>query len=231
MKTKAVQIKICGLTRPEDCLAVNLAKVDYAGFVFAPSRRRLAISDATALVQRLDGAVSPVGVFVDEDDNFILQAVRLAGLEVVQLHGHAQYDRISHLRGILPMGTAIWQRLDNIRRTVATFCSLAGANVAALPDRWLLDSSRPNQHGGTGTAFTWQVFQSFCREYPVVLAGGLDANNVAAAIALLHPAIVDCSSGVETDNQKDTTKIIQFCRSVRDVPSMADLYGRTGNGG
>lgn len=233
MKQTAVQIKICGLTRPEDCQAVNESKPDYAGFVFAPSKRQVTPHLAGQLIRQLDSTIRPVGVFTDAGISEICTIVRETGLQVIQLHGAAVPGRIAGLRqglaavpGTAAALPAIWQRLAvpldqpaalalrEARRTIALFQKQKMADD--LPDAWLLDSCRPGQSGGTGESFDWSVFKDFCRQHPVILAGGLNIENVEIALKQLNPMIVDCSSGVEADNRKDPERIAHFCAIVRE---------------
>ncbi len=230
MTGRVVRIKICGLSRSEDCLAVNAAKADYAGFVFAPSRRRVEPATAAGLIRLLEPGIQAVGVFVDESNAQIMAIARLTGISVVQIHGPAIPDRIARLRSQLPPGTAIWQRLPvpldqpaetalaEAERTIRRFRADADQNAKlsrSLPDAWLLDSCRAGQTGGTGQIFAWPVFREFCRHYPVILAGGLDAGNVGAALQQLDLLAIDCSSGVETGGQKDPARIMAFCQAAR----------------
>jgi phosphoribosylanthranilate isomerase len=233
MKQTAVQIKICGLTRPEDCQALNESKPDYAGFVFAPSRRQVTPLLAGQLIRQLDSTIRPVGVFTEADIGEICAIVRETGLQVIQLHGTAVPGRIAALRQCLAAVPeagaalpAIWQRLavpldqpaalalKEARRTIARFQKQKEADD--LPDAWLLDSCRPGQSGGTGESFDWSAFKDFCRKHPVILAGGLNMDNVENALKQLNPMVVDCSSGVEAGNRKDPERIARFCAIVHD---------------
>ncbi len=222
MNNQTVKIKICGLSRPVDCAAVNASGADYAGFIFAPSRRQVSIDLAQSLVRHLDASVIPVGVFVDESDDFILQAVRQAGLAIVQLHGSPDPGKILRLRKALPKTIGIWQRIavsldlaaaEAFKQATADMRLLVQA--AALPDAWLVDSCRKDQVGGTGETFDWAAFDQLDRSIPLVLAGGLNPDNVRQAIQMIQPDIVDASSGVESQGYKDQNKIEQFCSQVR----------------
>ena len=222
MNRHLVKIKICGLTQPVDCLAVNHNQVDYAGFVFAPSRRQVDADTAARLIALLDPAVCSVGVFVDHSETEIQQIVRETGIKVVQLHGSASPERIKNLRQLLPAGIEVWQRLPvsldqpaaeslaEVKRLITFFKS-----EQQVPDAWLLDSCRTGQVGGTGETFDWSVFQNLNLNVPFVLAGGINAKNVLSALQNLQPAIVDVSSGVESNGRKDPAKIDFFCTTVR----------------
>lgn len=224
MNGHGVKVKICGLTRPADCEAVNNAQADYAGFVFAPSRRQVDGGKAAGLASLLDPGISTVGVFVDEDDECIARIAMQVRLSVVQLHGDAQPGRISRLRSILPPGTAVWQRLavpldrpvsETLPAILKTLSDYPSAGT--MPDAWLLDSCKTGQAGGTGEVFAWSLFNSIHFPAPLVLAGGLTPDNVGSAVRLLAPAVVDTSSGVETGGVKDPGKIIRFCIAARST--------------
>ena len=217
-----IKIKICGLSRPQDCLAVNAAGADFAGFVFAPSRRKVTIEQAAVLIELLSPDIQAVGVFVDETVDEIIAAVSLAGLAVVQLHGIADPEKILMLRQQLAPSTLIWQRLaiplgspaeseiPRLREDMARFSA-----SLALPDAWLLDSCRGSQVGGTGEYFDWAGYAGLELNAPLVLAGGLTPDNVGQAISLMQPDIIDTSSGVETAGLKDREKIKRFCENAR----------------
>ncbi|HBG56204.1 MAG TPA: N-(5'-phosphoribosyl)anthranilate isomerase, partial [Ruminococcaceae bacterium] len=93
-----MKVKLCGIRRPEDVAYLNEFRPDYAGFVFAGTRRRIAPETAAALVRKLDAHIRKVGVFVDEPAASIARTVRLAGLDVVQLHGDESAEAIAKLR-------------------------------------------------------------------------------------------------------------------------------------
>lgn len=217
-----LKIKICGLSRPQDCLAVNAADVDFAGFVFAASRRQVTIEQAAALIDLLSPGILAVGVFVEETIDEIIEAVKQAKLNVVQLHGRADPEKILTLRQQLTQSTLIWQRL------AIPLASPAQAEIPrlrddisrfhvrqALPDAWLLDSCRGRQTGGTGENFDWAGYAGLELNAPLALAGGLTPVNVGQAIRLMQPDIIDTSSGVETAGFKDPDKIRIFCENVR----------------
>ena len=201
------RIKLCGLTRPEDVAAANGLRPDYAGFVFAPSRRRVAEDTARGLIAQLDAAIVPVGVFVDEAPDTIARIARMCRLGVVQLHGSEGAAEISTLRALLPAETAIWKALRV--RDAASLAPLRDLTA----DRFLLDAWHPEQAGGTGEAFDWRILADV--SVPYLLAGGLHAGNVADAIRLVRPWGVDVSSGVETEGRKDPERMAAFMAAVR----------------
>ena len=196
------QIKFCGLTRPEDVAAANAIEPEYIGFVFAPQSRRYASPEqAKALKARLDPTIKAVGVFVNEAPEAVARLLNENVIDIAQLHGQEDAAYIARLRRLTEK--PLWQAFR-----VEDAASLAAA-AKSTADKVLLDSGT----GGTGTSFNWKLLQGFPRLY--ILAGGLDVVNVAAAIARLHPAGVDVSSGIETNGKKDPAKMTAFAAAVR----------------
>ena len=198
------RIKICGLSRPCDIAYVNQAKPDWCGFVVncPKSRRNVTPDQVRALRERLASAVIPVGVFVDRPVEEVAGLLNDGTIAVAQLHGHEDEAYVSALRALVP-GKEIWRafqvhELGDLERTT-TFPA----------DRILLDSGQ-----GTGRIFDWSLLKNFPRPY--VLAGGLNPENLSAAIRALHPYGVDLSSGVETDGLKDFTKIQAAVAAARE---------------
>jgi phosphoribosylanthranilate isomerase len=208
-----IQVKICGLRRMEEVQLVNRYRPDFAGFVMAPGRRQVSLAEAAVLAGGLAAGIGAAGVFVDADLDTVCKAVRLVGLTVVQLHGSEEDPYIGQLRRHLS-GICFWKAF---RIRGASDVAAASSTCADLP---LLDTWSPQAHGGTGRCFDWRLLDGFPR--PFVLAGGLDADNVTAAMAL-HPACLDLSSSIETDGRKDEARIRAFMARVREH---ADLAGQ-----
>lgn len=197
------KIKICGLFRDADIDAVNTARPDYIGFVFAPSRRQVTPAQARAMRRRLDPAIVPVGVFVNAPIELITNLYREGTIAMAQLHGQEDEETIRHLKQVagLPVIKAV--------RVAAATDILSALPTAA--DYLLLD----NGPGGTGQTFDWRLIPPL--EKPCFLAGGIGEHNVAAALALpLKPYCIDVSSGAETDGCKDPAKILRLVRRVRE---------------
>ena len=206
------RIKFCGLRRPEDIALANQFQPDYIGLIFAPSKRQITPEHAAALVAHLDPSIRPVGVFVNEAVNRI---VAIAAQEWTAL------------RQQLAPGTEIWQKLaipvdpEAAARRVQRFESALTqlGRDQSLPDVILLDTEIGGQSGGTGQTFPWQLLADFARHHTVACAGGLNPGNVAAAIATLHPAIVDCSSGIERNLEKQADLMAAFRATVHNQDS------------
>ena len=217
------RIKFCGLRRPQDIALANEFQPDYIGLIFAPSKRQITPEQAVALVAHLDPRIRPVGVFVNETVDQIAATAAQVRLAAVQLHGDEGPAEWAALRQILPPGTKIWQKLAipvdpaaAIQRAEAFESTLAQLGQDdAQPDVILLDTEVGGQSGGTGQTFPWQQLAAFAQRHSVACAGGLNPGNVAAAIRALHPAIVDCSSGIERHLEKQADLMDAFCKTVR----------------
>ena len=202
-----MEIKICGLTREQDIEAVNEFLPDFAGFVFAESRRKLKPERAVELIKRLNPEVKPVGVFVNMDLTKVAGIAKVCGLAAVQLHGDEDNLNIDGLRKLLPAQTLI---IKAVRVKNHQTLELAARLEC---DLLLLDSYQEGILGGTGDTFDWTLLKDFTRPY--FLAGGLNKDNVATAIQTLLPFGLDVSSGVETDGLKDREKMSDFIKTVR----------------
>ncbi|HBQ45944.1 MAG TPA: N-(5'-phosphoribosyl)anthranilate isomerase [Ruminococcaceae bacterium] len=203
-----MKVKLCGIRRPEDVAYLNEFRPDYAGFVFAGTRRRIAPETAAALVRKLDAHIRKVGVFVDEPAASIARTVRLAGLDVVQLHGDESAEAIAKLRSLLP-GVEIWKAVRVRDRLSIPRALKLGA------DKLLLDGYSGSEHGGTGKKADWNLIREANLSVPYFLAGGLNSGNISAAVEELSPYGVDISSGIETGGVKDRAKIEQIMKILR----------------
>ncbi len=197
------RIKLCGLSRPCDIEAVNEAKPDFAGFVFAPSRRQVTPEQAGKLKALLSPQIKAVGVFVNAKPEQIAALLKAGVIDIAQLHGQETEADIQRLRQLAPHTAVIKAvRVDTPRDVLAWQDSAA--------DFLLLD----NGAGGTGKAFDWKLIPPDCK--PFFLAGGLHRDNILEAIHTAHPYAVDLSSGIETAGWKDRDKILEIVRIVRN---------------
>ena len=202
-----MKVKICGLMRTEDIAAVNRHKPDYAGFVFAQSRRQVSQELARQLIHGLDATILPVGVFVDEDAGSVAGIAAYCGLGAVQLHGNEDIAYIAHLRSLLPVDTLIIKALSVKDDTLFHLDPAIGCDLL------LLDTHYNGFPGGGGRVFDWSCIENI--KTPFLLAGGLTADNLPMALELLHPYGVDVSSGVETGGIKDEEKVAAFIALAR----------------
>lgn len=202
------KIKICGLTRPQDVEAVNAARPDYIGFVFAESRRRLTPQQALSLKRQLDPEIQSVGVFVNASLETVLDITSQGILDIVQLHGDeplAFVERVRRKTGC-PVVKAFRIRGEE---------SLAALKAYDQADYLLLDAYNKNVYGGTGRAFNWELLDENRSRKPFFLAGGLKIENIEKAIRTVRPYGVDISSGVETNGCKDPGKIEEIIKRIR----------------
>lgn len=201
------KIKICGLTRPEDILAVNRYEPDYAGFVFAKSRRQVTEEQARRLSAMLSPSVCPVGVFVNEEEERICRLAEQKIIRAAQLHGQESPRYVSRLK----------QKLEQWQVPVIKAVSMESEAslkqwLSSDADYLLLDAGA----GGTGKTFDHMLIeQAGTIEKPWFLAGGMNPDNAAEAILRYRPFGIDVSSGVETDGRKDDAKIRRMVQSVR----------------
>lgn len=176
------------------------------GEVFAPSRRRIAVEQAAAINRELNSGIIKVGIFVNESLANLIDIVQTCKLDIVQLHG----EEAPELLAELPVPT------------IKCF-SVKGMVDPVELKRWrpwayLFDTAVDGLQGGSGQPFNWDFLQPVQHWSNLILAGGLHAGNVAAAIQCIRPMAVDVSSGVEfSQGGKDPQKIEQFMNIVREA--------------
>ncbi len=196
------KIKLCGLSRPEDIECANSLKPDFIGFVFyEKSKRYVDREKAKELKSRLDSNIKAVGVFVDEDIDFVASLLRDEIIDIAQLHGNEDENYIKDLKAL--SGKPV---IKAVRVESAADIKIANDSPA---DFVLLDSGM-----GGGKVFDWNLLKEVKRDY--LLAGGLTLENAAEAVQTLKPFAVDVSSGIETDGYKDPEKMKQFVAAVRE---------------
>ena len=200
------QVKVCGICRPEDAQrAVDLG-ASAIGFVFwRGSPRYVEPGRARAVAAALPDRVRAVGVFVDEPAENIIEIARIVRLDAIQLHGSERVDDFAGLT-------------QHVIKAVAVGDAFDPAVVDALPETVtvLLDAHDPVRRGGTGRTIDWTVAAAIARRRQTILSGGLNASNVADAIARVRPQMVDGSSGVEAaPGRKDDAKLRDFFSAIR----------------
>jgi phosphoribosylanthranilate isomerase len=199
------RVKICGITRPEDALAAAEAGADAIGLVFAEaSPRCVSVAQARAVCAALPPFITVVGLFVDTPSAQVREVLGQVPLDLLQFHGREtpedcrQYGR-PYLKAIR-MAPGV-----DLAAEMRRYVDAAGV---------LLDTFSPQAAGGTGETFDWARVPR-CLSKPVILAGGLTPENVAAAIRAVQPYAVDVSSGVEkTKGIKDAARIVAFIGAV-----------------
>lgn len=205
-------VKVCGITNEDDALLAVAMGADAVGFVFAPSSRQIAPQQAYDITRRLPPEILTVGVFRDEHPKRVLDIANRAGVKAAQLHGNENDDSVAevarNLRWVIKAYPAGSPRVP-----------LAGA----LPtDLLLLDAPTP----GSGQVFDWSLAGEVPEGMRLILAGGLDPENVAQAVKAVEPWGVDVSSGVErSPGKKDALQVKRFierARAAAPAPYLAD---------
>ncbi len=217
-------IKICGTTNLEDALAAVEAGADALGFVFAESARRITPEAAAEITRHLPANVEKIGVFVSEAPERIKAIAKLVGLTAVQLHQSVAVPGLGNV-GVIPV-----LHMSEIERIGLKAGELTFADsIKAL----LLDSGNSIKGGGTGTRFDWEHAQRFLegskldRRFRIIIAGGLDHENVGEAIRIFQPFGVDVVSGVEREKRrKDSDKVRAFVAAVRAAESELKIVAK-----
>lgn len=199
------KVKICGLMEREHVKAAVDAGADAIGFVFAPSRRRVTINEAKELARLVPQGVMKVGVFVDASREEIERTFKEVPLDIVQFHGNESQDFIEKV-GLPSIKVLSVHSAEDVKRV---------AHYQA--DYYLFDTPGTEFKGGSGMTFDWELLKgSGISSDQVILAGGLNVENVEEALRRVEPYMVDVSSGVETMKRKDEKLIRAFVRAVKD---------------
>ncbi len=202
-----VRVKICGITCAEDALAAVEAGADALGFVFAAGRRTVSADQVLAITAALPPLVTRVGVFVNAELDEVCRLLREGVIDRAQLHGDEDAAYLRALGGRAYKALRVRPDADPWPEIVSHECEACGVV--------LLDAWDPRSPGGTGRAFDWRQAAGVARRLPVILAGGLRPDNVAAALRCVQPWAVDVSSGVEiSPGRKDARKMEEFIDAV-----------------
>jgi phosphoribosylanthranilate isomerase len=206
-------IKICGTTSERDADIAIRAGANALGFVMAESPRQVTDTTAYSIGTIVPKGVETIGVFVNEKLDVIIQTARFCRFTGVQLHGDEDRNYVAKLRGALP-GVKIIKTISLAALPTTT---------EIVPDLWLLDSGTSVRRGGTGKTFDWQAAQSLLRRLtqPVIVAGGLNPDNVHRALEMLQPWGIDVVSGVESyPGRKHPGAVTQFIDAVRQFDAV-----------
>ncbi|MCZ2200370.1 phosphoribosylanthranilate isomerase [Cylindrospermopsis raciborskii] len=199
-----MRVKICGITQPQQSLAITQLGATALGFICVPSSPRyVSIEQINLATSHLPDHVDKIGVFANSTIFEITKVVSSSSLTGVQLHGDETPLFCEELRQVLPNIELIkafrvrsWEQLETT------------PNYSSCVDTFLLDAYHPQQLGGTGKTLDWQVLQSFRPNLPWFLAGGLTPDNLLTALTQIHPHGIDLSSGVErSPGDKDLDKV------------------------
>ena len=212
------RVKICGVTTAEDALLVAEAGADAIGFNFYPrSPRFISPAAARRIAESLPGGLLRVGVLVNPSEQDAIDLVASAALDALQLHGDEPPELAARISRNVPVIKVFRVASEGILPVVAYLEQFrrSGGVLGAV----LFDAYHPSQFGGIGKTADWAAIQRYPTEPwhpPFILAGGLTAENVAAAIQAVSPAGVDVASGVEqSPGRKDPKRVIEFVRAAK----------------
>lgn len=214
-------VKVCGITNEEDALLAVALGADALGFVFAPgSHRQVRPGAAEDIVRRLPpGEVLTIGVFRDERPERVVEIVHTVGLKGAQLHGREPLSDVRYVRERVPIVIQAFGAGD------PAISSAANGPADAV----LIDSPEP----GSGRVFDWSLTEGAPGGMRLLLAGGLTADNVGAAIERVRPWGVDVATGVEVapgNGRKDPRKLRRFLETAKEAGDRLARAGWTGVG-
>ncbi|SFM55502.1 phosphoribosylanthranilate isomerase [Marinobacter zhejiangensis] len=202
------RIKICGITKPEDARVAADAGADAIGLVFyEPSPRAVSLEAAEEVVKAIPAFVTVVGLFVNPDRAFVEEVLKRIPLDLLQFHGDEtpEFCRQFNRRWIKAVRV---RNAADINSAFARFYEACGL---------LVDAFDPAHYGGTGKCFDWTMIPEK-RPLPLILAGGLNSDNVARAVEQVRPWAVDVSGGVEIrKGVKDHKRMTDFLKEVQRV--------------
>ncbi|MBF7096995.1 phosphoribosylanthranilate isomerase [Alkalibacter mobilis] len=198
------KVKICGLKSLKDISYINEFKPNYAGVIFAPSKRQVDKALGKEILNNLRPGILKVGVFTNESIENINYIVKYCDLDIVQLHGDEEPDFGKHINA------RVWKAFR-----------ISGIEDLELMERYhaegyLLDTYSKDSYGGTGKRFNWDILKSVTSKKTIILAGGINADNVTEALDIDVIDVLDVSSGVETAGTKDKDKIKILIEKVRN---------------
>ena len=203
-----VRVKICGITNAADALAAIDAGANFLGFNFyEKSPRHVSEAEAAKIRPRLPKRVEAVGVFVDAPTAKVAALCKSLKLDAAQLHG----DESPEIVAEVARSFTVWKafRVDP-DFPLGTLEEYAGASA------FLFDATHTGQYGGTGHTTDWDVARRAAVGHRIILAGGLNVENVAAAVRIVRPYAVDVASGVESKpGRKDHGRMREFIQEVR----------------
>lgn len=208
----SIKLKICGITQLEDARYLAGEGADYLGFIQHEDSPRYIPPEKVAEMNDWIYGPTPVGVFVNESAETVNETAEAAGFEMVQLHGTESVETCAAVER--PVVKAIRVRHDASSDQLRALMEPYADTV----DYFLLDTHDSSVWGGTGESFNWRLARELGNEFPIFLAGGIDADNVERAIRTMRPYAIDLSSSLESaPGQKSFEKIDTFLDVFRSV--------------
>lgn len=185
-----LRVKVCGITREADALAASKLGVDALGFIFYPGSPRYVTSEtAAAIIAKLPGHIARIGVYVSPTPQQLIDDIDQLGLTAVQLHGNYHPDNYAGIGAL---------RLIFAVQTGPRFHQASLGETRGKCAAVLLDGYKKDEYGGTGKTVDWSMAAEIAGNYRTILAGGLNPQNVVAAVRQVRPYAIDVNSGVET---------------------------------
>ncbi len=208
LDTMMVKVKVCGITSATDALMAAAAGADALGFnFFKPSPRYVTPEKALPIRMSLPPFVASVGIFVDEPVQTVRDVMEYVGLDYAQLHGHEGPRKVRRLEGLRTIKAVRIRGEEDLKE-------LERYPVCA----YLLDTFSADSPGGTGQTCDWELARRAASRQKVILAGGLNPDNVADAVCAVRPFCVDVASGVEIEpGRKERKLLTDFIRRAKEV--------------
>lgn len=202
------EVKICGITNKEDALFAAQCGADVLGFIFYPdSSRFIKPEDAKKIINALPDRVVRVGVFVNEKPDEIKRTFEYCSLDMIQLHGDETPEYCRQFPASKIIKAVDLKNDEDVRRAYSY-------DVAAI----LVDSRHAGLYGGTGKKSNWELASLLRNKKPLILSGGLNAENIADALRTVAPAALDINSGVEIlPGIKDHAKLVRLFVVIRAI--------------
>lgn len=208
-------VKICGIKNLDIANAAIEYGADALGFVFARSKREISINEAKNIVDHLSKDVLKIGVFVDADIDTVNNYINILGLNIAQLHGNESNEYCKNVNAKVVKAISISNKEDVNK--VYNYDSLYG---------YLFDRKGEQYIGGEGKTFNWDFLEGLDSKIldRLILAGGLNKNNIEDAILKVKPFMLDVSSGVEKNGVKDKNLIKEFIEKVDFLTKRREKY-------
>lgn len=213
-----IRVKICGITSREDALTCVEAGADALGFIFVEKTPRFVTPDhAASIIRTLPPFVTPVGVFWNHPAGHVKAVVEACGLRGLQFHGDEPPETLTGY-GVPVIKTVKLPPASTIEGLPEVGEAVQALRYHGVASAILLDSAARWSEGEARRPIEWLTAQRLAARYRVILSGGLTPDNVAAAVAVVHPYAVDVNSGVEASpGRKDRDKVRRFVAAARST--------------
>ena len=224
-----MHVKFCGFTQPNDIKTAAQLGVDAVGLVFyPPSPRAVTIEQAQSLIASLPAFISIVALVVNMPRAELTELANRVSFDIIQFHGDETPEQCAQLASAVNKRWIKALRINAEQHTAASVNAEINAFAAAGANSILLDAYHPHKYGGTGARFDWSLLPQDS-SLPIILAGGLDPDNVAATLDLPIYA-VDVSGGIESDKgKKDAAKMRAFMKAVKRDRWQNETLGEPSN--